>query len=111
MGRTALIDIEGSVENTTILNAVTVATIPTGLDLTLYRTKTIYVYVSGNTGAVTVNIESSSDNTNWANIKSTTYTVKNTNDSYETSMHHPYMRVTTTSHTNATVTSVITGRT
>ena len=111
MGRTSLLYIEGSVENTVNLDAVTSATEGDALDLNLYKIKSIYVYVSNNTGAVTVNIEASSDGTNWATLKSTTYTAENTNDVFYTYAHHPYMRTTTTNHTNATVTCVITGRT
>lgn len=111
MGRTALTYIEGSVENTTNLNAVTSATNGASLDLTLYNTKGIYIYVSGNTGAVTVTIQGSSDGTNWADIKSLTYTAENKNDVASTVAPHTYMRTITTSHTNATVTTIFTGRT
>ncbi len=111
MGRTALTYIEGSVENTVNLDAVTSATNGASLDLTLYNTKNIYIYVSGNTGAVTVTIQGSSDGTNWVSLKSLTYTVENKNDVAFTAAPHAYMRTITTSHTNATVTTKFTART
>ena len=103
--------IEDYVMNEINLDSVTSATEGDSKKLIVLETKSIYVYVSGNTGAVTVNIQGSSDGINWANIRSTTYTAENINDVYSTAAHHPYMRVTTTNHTNATVKAVITGRT
>ena len=72
--------------------------------------KTVFVSVTGNTGAVTVNIEISPDGTNWYNYDSKTYTAINRNDTWQITVHAPYMRTTTTTQSTSTVTTTITGR-
>ncbi len=111
MGRERLPFVNKYVENEINLNAVITDSIGDSIKMSLYKDKSIYVIVSGNTGAVTLNIEGSNDNTNWVNIRSTTYTAENKNDVYSTSAHFQYIRTTTTDHTDATVTTAITGRT
>ena len=92
------------------LNAVTVDTDGASISTHLYGNKTVYVSVSANTGAVTVNIETSPDGTNWYIFDSKTYTAETSNDSWEIKSYFPFMRTTVTSLTDATVTTTITGR-
>ena len=96
--------------NVTNLNAVTSDTDGASVDVSDYKNKTVYVNVSVNTGAVTVTIEVSPDGTTWWTYDSKTYTSATGLDSWEIMSHHPYMRVTTSTHSNATVTAYITGR-
>ena len=96
--------------NVTNLNAVTSATNGASVDVSDYKNKTVYVNVSVNTGAVTVTIEVSPDGTTWWTHDSKTYTSATGLDIWEIMSHHPYMRVTTSAHSNATVTAYITGR-
>lgn len=92
------------------LNDVTTETNGDSVATKLYKNKTIYVNVSVNTGAVTVTIEHSHDETEWYAYDSKTYTATTGLDSWSTEDHFEYMRVTTTSQTDATVKAVITGR-
>ena len=94
----------------TNLNAVTTATDGASVETGAYRNKTVYVNVSVNTGAVTVNIEASPDGTTWFNYDSKTYTAITGTDSWEITAHFVYMRTTTTTQSNSTVTTVIQGR-
>lgn len=110
MGRERIILVEAYEENTVNLNAVTTDTDGDALKMSMYKTKSVFIAVSGNTGAVTVNIEASYDGTNWFNVNSTTYTATNNTDIRSYSSHFPYMRTTTTTQSNSTVTTVITGR-
>jgi hypothetical protein len=71
---------------------------------------TVYVAVSGNTGAVTVNIEHSPDGSAWYALDSKTYTATNDTDDWSYLSHFPYMRTTSTTHANATVKTTITGK-
>jgi len=96
--------------NVTNLNAVVAATDGTGVDIENYARKTVFVNVSVNTGAVTVNIETSDDNTNWYDFWTKTYTAATGKDTHSFSEHFPYIRTTTTTQSNSTVTTVITGR-
>ena len=100
----------GALLNSTNLNAVTTATDGASVETALYGRKTVYVNVSVNTGAVTVNIEISPDNTNWYEYDSKIYTGVTALDSWAVDGHFPYMRTTTTTQSNATVTTVIQGR-
>lgn len=97
--------------NVVNLNAVTTATNGASVATNEYVYKTIYVNVSINTGAVTVNIEHSNDGTNWWNYTSKTYTATTAKDSFAINDYFPYIRTTTSSHSSATVTTSITGRT
>ncbi len=91
------------------LNAVTTATNGISVDMRYYSTKSVFVNVSVNTGAVTVNIEASHDGSTWFNVNSTTYTATTAKDIRSYSSHFPFMRTTTTTQSNSTVTTVITG--
>ena len=99
-----------NVLSVTNLNAVTTATAGASVTTGAYRNKTVYVNVSVNTGAVTVNIEISPDGTNWYNYDSKIYTGVTALDSWSVDGHFPYMRTTTTTQSNSTVTTVIQGR-
>jgi len=97
--------------NTVNLNAVTSATNGTAVGTANYGRKTIYIEVTGNTGAVTVTIEHSPDGSTWYEYATpVTYTAANGKNSYECNDHAPYMRVTTTTQSSSTVTATITGR-
>ena len=98
------------VENVVNLSAVTTATDGASVDMRWYNKQSIFVSVTSNTGAVTVNIEASPDGSTWCNLNSTTYTATNTNDIKSFESDHPFMRTTTTSQTNSTVTTTVTGR-
>ena len=97
-------------DDTTNLNAVTTATNGSSIDTRWYGEKSIFVNVSLNTGAVDVNIEASHDGTTWFNVNTTTYTATNATDIRSYTSYFPFMRTTTTTHSNATVTTTITGR-
>ena len=105
-------DIAKLVANTTAtnLNAVTSATDGASVDITDYSKKTVYVKVSGNTGAVTVNIEVSPDDSDWLNYDSKTYTATNTSDFWEINGYYAYVRTTTTTQSTSTVTTSISAR-
>ena len=96
--------------NLVTLNAVTTATNGDSVDMTRYIYKSIFVNVSVNTGAVTVNIEASNDGTTWFNVNSTTYTSTTGTDIRSYTAHFPFVRVTTTTQSNSTVTVGITGK-
>ena len=100
-----------NVEASTNLSAVTSATTGDTVDMRWYSDKTIFVTVSGNTGAVTVNIQGSHDGTSWFAVKSQTYSAENSADVFTYTSYYPYMRVTSSAQSNSTVTAVITGRT
>lgn len=110
MARTRILLVEAYEENTTNLSAVITNTDGDAIRMSLYRTKSIFVAVSGNSGAVTVNIEASHDGTTWFNVNSTTYSAENKTDIRSYSSHFSYMRTTTTDQSNSTVTTTITGR-
>ena len=98
----------GGVESTN-LDAVTTATNGSALGTRDFKDKTVFVAVSGNTGAVTVNIEAGPDGSNWYSIKSKTYTATNTTDVFSYTDHFPFMRTTTSTQSNSTVSTIITG--
>jgi len=91
------------------LESVTTATNGSKLETRDYHNKTVFVTVTGNTGAVTVNIEASHDGTNFFNLASKTYTATNGTDVFSYASHFPFMRTTTTTQSNSTVSTVITG--
>ena len=97
-------------ESVTNLSAVTSATNGSSVDTRWYKNKSVFVNVSVNTTAVTVNIEASHDGTTWFNLDSKTYTATTGTDIFSYGSHLPFMRTTTTSQTDATVTTDITGR-
>ena len=98
----------GAVESTN-LNAVITATNGPSIGMRDFIYKSIFVNVSVNTGAVTVNIEASHDGSTWFNVNSTTYTAVTAKDIRSYSSHFPFMRSTTTVQSNSTVTVDITG--
>jgi len=95
------------------LDAVTAATDGAAVDTSNYKDKTVFVEVSVNTGAVTVNIEASPTGA-FAGEEDTldqkVYTATTATDTFSYTDHFPFMRVTTTSQTNATVSVILTGR-
>jgi len=107
-----LADLNLYVINNVNLDAVTVATNEVAVDTRWYKDKSVFIEVTGNTGAVTVNIEGSPDGITWGYglIWTKTYAAANGKDSKSTADHFPYMRTTTTTQSNATVTTIITGR-
>ena len=96
--------------NSTNLSAVTSATNGSAEDVGLMRDKSVFINVSVNSGAVTVNIEASHDGTTWFNLNSTTYTATTAKDIRSYTSFFKFMRTTTTTHSSATVTTNITGR-
>jgi len=100
---------QGGAVTSTNLSAVTSATNGPALGMRDFRSKSVFVNVSVNTGAVTVNIEASHDGSTWFNVKSTTYTAATATDIFSYSSHFPFMRTTTTTQSNSTVTTEITG--
>ncbi len=93
----------------TNLDGVTSASNGPTLGTRDYIYKSVFVNVSVNTGAVTVNIEASYNGSTWFELKSTTYTSTTAKDIFSYESHFPFMRTTTTTHSNATVTTEITG--
>ncbi len=110
MGNVKISELRVDVENVVNLNAVTSAEDGSAVDVKRYKHKTVFVTVTGNTGAVTVNIEVSHDGTNWFNRASKTYTATNSTDVFGYEYYYPYMRTTTTTQSNSTVSTVIVGR-
>jgi len=92
------------------LSAVTKDTDGESINISSYEKKTIFINVSVNTGAVTVNIEASPDGSTWFNVSSKTYTATTGKDIYSYVSYFPYMRTTTTAQSNSTVTTTITAR-
>ncbi len=91
------------------LDGVTSATNGEGVNTTRLKDKSILVNVSVNTGAVTVTIQQSKDNNTWYDLDAKTYTATTGKDVFSFAEHFPYMRTITTSQTNSTVTTTITG--
>ena len=98
------------IEEVINLDNVTSATNGNSINTEIYHLKSIYIEVSGNTGAVTVDIEASPDNATWYTLNSTTYTSTNSKDIRGYVDHFPYIRTKTTAHSNATVKTTFTGR-
>ena len=97
----------------TNLDAVTSATDGDSFNVDQYKDKSVFVAVSGNTGAVTVTIEASSTGAfagEEVALDTKTYTATNTTDIFAYSSFFRYMRVTTSTQSSSTVTAVITGR-
>jgi len=94
----------------TNLGAVTEDTDGDKVDTRWYSRKSVFITVTGNTGAVTVNIEASHNGTDFFNLASKTYTATNGTDIYSYESYFPYMRTTTTTQSVSTVSTVITGR-
>lgn len=98
----------GAVESTN-LNAVTSATNGASLGVRDFTQITVFVNVSVNSGAVTVNIEASHDGSTWFNLDSKTYTATTPKDIFSYNSHFPFIRTTTTTQSTSTVTTDITG--
>ena len=98
------------VENVVNLTAVTTATNGSAIDTRWYTHLSVYVAVSGNSGAVTVNIEASHDGTSWFNLDSKTYTASNETDIFAYNSYFTKIRTTTTTQSSSTVTTTVTGR-
>ena len=93
----------------TNLAAVTSATNGATLGIRDYTTTTIFVNVTVNTGAVTVKVEVSPDGSSWFERFTKTYTATTGKDLFLLTNHYPFIRTTTTTQTNATVTTDIAG--
>ena len=99
------------------LSAVTTATSGDALEVRDFTHKTVFVKVSANTGAVTVNVEisESGDSGTWSAIGGAylpkTYTAANTSDedSFDIRTHAPFMRTRTSTQSASSVTTRITG--
>ena len=98
----------GAVTSTN-LTAVTTATNGASLGMRDFTQQSVFVSVSGNTGAVTVTIQASHDGSTWFDLSSKTYTSTNGNDVWHYSRHLPFMRTKTSTQSNSTVTTNITG--
>ena len=98
------------IENVANLSAVTSATNGVAIETRWYKNISVFVNVSVNTGAVTVNIEASHDGTVWFNLDSKKYTAATGTDIFSYSSHFPHIRTTTTAQSSSTVTTTITGR-
>lgn len=98
------------VENVTNLSAVTAATNGSAIDMRWFTKTSVFVNVSVNSGAVTVNIEASHDGTTWFNLDSKTYTAVTGTDIFSYNSYFPNIRTTTTTQSSSTVTTTITGR-
>ena len=98
----------GAVSSTN-LSVVTTATNGSSLGVRDFKDKTVFVNVSVNTGNVTVNIEASHDGSTWFNLRSKTYSATTAKDVFSYTDHFPFMRTTTTTQSNATVTTDIVG--
>jgi len=92
------------------LSSVTEATDGSGVHTEDFKSNTVFIEVTGNSGAVTVNIEASPDNSTWYSLDSKTYTAANGKDVYSYNDHFPYMRTTTTTQSDSTVETTIVGK-
>jgi len=92
----------------TNLSAVTSATNGSSVGTRDFTSQSVFVSVSGNTGAVTVTIQASHDGSTWFTLSTKTYTATNGNDVWHYSRHLPFMRTTTSTQSNSTVTVTIT---
>ncbi len=92
----------------TNLSAVTEATSGATLGTRDFTHHSVWVSVSGNTGAVTVTIQASHDGTTWFDLSAKTYTSANGNDVWHYTRHLPFMRTKTSTQSNSTVTTNIT---
>jgi hypothetical protein len=71
--------------------------------------KVVWVNVSGNTGAVTLTIEASPDRETWYTLDAKTYTAVDGKDFFSYIVKVPTIRTKTSTQSNSTVTTVITG--
>lgn len=92
------------------LEAVTTATTGGGIHVEDFDDKTVFVNVSVNTGAVTVTIQSSPDNSTWYDVWEKTYTSAVAKDVASFTDQFPWMRTKTSTQSSSTVSTVITAR-
>lgn len=98
----------GAVTSTN-LDAVTSATNGASLGTRDFNSITVFVNVSVNSGAVTVNVEASNDGSVWFSLDAKTYTAVTGKDVFSYGSHFPFIRTTTTTQSTSTVTTEITG--
>ena len=101
----------GGVRSTN-LDAVTSATDGAGLCTRDFHDKTVFIVVSGNTGAVTVTVEASPTGAfsgEEVAVDTETFTAVNATRTIPYGMHIPFMRVTTSTQSASTVSAVIAG--
>jgi len=101
-------------ESLTLLDGVTSATDSSSTDIKQLQKISLFVEVSGNTGAVTVNIEASPTGTFGGEevvLDTKTYTATNGTDVFSYSSYFPFIRATTSTQSNSTVSVILTGRT
>lgn len=110
MGRITLSGPSVQVENTTNLDGVTEATNGATIDMRWYSKSSVFINCSVNTGAVTVTIQASHDGTTWFELQAKTYSAATGTDIYSYASYFPYMRTITSTQSNSTVTTTITGR-
>ena len=91
------------------LNTVTTATSGTTVDVSRLLYKTVFINVSVNTGAVTVETEASPDGTTWYQIHTKTYTSTTAKELFNYSYYFPYIRTKTITQSDSTVTTTIIG--
>ena len=104
------VDVLGPVVN---LDGVTADTDGAAVDCSRYKDKSVHINVSVNTGAVTVKIEASYNGAfagEEVELDSKVWTASTGTDLYAYTDYFVYMRVTTSSQANATVSAVISGR-
>ena len=83
------------------------------VNISRYDGFSVYIEVSGNTGAVTVDIEVSSTGRftgEETTLNTTTYTAENKTDVRDFNVNGGYIRTTTTSQTDATVKTTFKGK-
>lgn len=97
----------------TNLDGVVAATDGDEVNVKGFGTVDVNINVSGNTGAVTVNIETSPTGDfsgEEQNLDSNTYTAENTNDVFSYKIASNYIRTTTTTQSSSTVSTLLSGR-
>lgn len=113
MGKIKIEDDQTYVENVVNLNAVTTATDGSAVDMKWYSKGRVWTEVTSNSGAVTVKVEGSPSGLFTGEevlLKSTTYNAENRNDVFNILYPLPFIRTTTSTHSNATVKTTITAR-
>lgn len=105
-----LITVENNIGNSNrSLSSVTSATTGTRFDFKGITKKTVLIDVSVNTGAVTVNLEVSDDNSNWYLMDATTYAATTGKFALKYDCPTPYIRARTSTQSSSTVSVVIIG--
>lgn len=94
----------------TNLNAVTTATDGDTINSSAFREFSVFVNVSVNTGAVTVSIQVSPDDTTWYTRDSKTYTAETGTNEFYYKEGANYIRAITSTQSSSTVTVKVSGR-